>query len=268
MAGPWPPTPIWGVGSPTGGLVPQSSQTYLVGATSYDIDNSSISSSHFMYIQGVREMYGFTSQPLNAFGPVPFYPVLQNQTFTNTDLGQGFPSWFEVNFYTNAAKAPQQNYRNAGGTAPTLFVGDARPHAVIFREGHLYDARVVNSDFPFQGQFPGGAGTPLSTTVAYEIVQKLTAGTGGVTVYQDKWQNQTAFSPMFDVPANVNTFGVGNPINGLPFLEKLFVGTTYPRCPVCRIPAITRLPPVFPRPWRTTLWAAIPARAKRSAPRA
>ena len=66
--------------------------------------------------------------------------------------------------------------------------------------------------------------------MAYEIVQKLGAGptTPASTVYQSNWQNQTAFAPMFDVPANVNTFGVGNPINGLPFLEKLFVGTTYP----------------------------------------
>jgi hypothetical protein len=213
------------VGGPNATGPTQSSQTYLVGSISYDG-----TSTQYLYLQGVRELYGFNTQPANAFGPVPFYPVLQNQNVITSDLGQGFPSSFTVNYYRNPATAPQQNYRNSGGAAPNLFVGDARPHAVIFREGHLYDARVISAVFPGQGQFPGGTGTPLSTTVAYEIVQKLGAGptTVASTVYQTNWQNQTAFAPMFDVPANVDTFGVGNPINGLPFLEKLFVGTTYP----------------------------------------
>jgi hypothetical protein len=199
----------------------QSSQTYLVGAISYD----GFPSSTRLYVQGVREMYGFGSTPTNSFGPIPFYPVLQNGNLLDANFGQGFPSLVPVNLYNNPLPVTQQTY-TGGANAPQLFVGDARPHAVIFREGHLYDARVINSNFPLQGQFP--AGNPLSTTVAYEIVQKLAAATTGSTVYQDKWQNQTAFAPMFDVPANVALWGVGNPINGLPFLEKLFVGTTYP----------------------------------------
>jgi len=230
------------VGGPTGVGPTQSSQTYLLGAASYDANQTG--ATQFLYVQGIRELYGFGTQPANAFGPVPFYPVLQNQNVTNTNTGIGLPTSVPVNYYANAVPAVQQTYRS-GGAAPQLFVGDARPHVVIFREGHLYDARVVNSAAapffglafkpesvlpPNQGQFAGGAGNPLSTTVAYEIVQKLSAGTAtpASTVYQTKWQNQTAFAPMFDVPANVDTFGVGNPINGLPFLEKLFVGTTYP----------------------------------------
>jgi hypothetical protein len=211
------------IGSPTNSAL-QSSQTYLLGAISYDTNSTTVSTTS-LYIQGVREMYGFGTSPNNSFGPLPFYPVLQNGTNLETDFGRGFPSMVPVSFYSNPALAPQQTFTN-GTPAPPLFVGDARPHAVIFREGHLYDARVVNSNFPGQGQF--AAGTPLSTTVAYEIVQKLNASTAGTTAYQDKWQNQTAFAPMFDVPANVAQYGVGNPINGLPFLEKLFVGTTYP----------------------------------------
>jgi hypothetical protein len=211
------------IGSSTNSAL-QSSQTYLLGAISYDA-NSSTPSTTRLYLQGVRELYGFGGAPINSFGPLPFYPVLQNGNVLDTNFGIGFPSEVPVNYYSNPALAPQQTY-GTGSAAPQLFVGDARPHAVIFREGHLYDARVVNSNFPAQGQF--AAGTPLSTTVAYEIVQKLNASTPGVTAYQDKWQNQTAFAPMFDVPANVAQYGVGNPINGLPFLEKLFVGTTYP----------------------------------------
>jgi hypothetical protein len=213
--------------------IAQNSQTYLLGGISYDL-NSSVVSTQYLYVQGVREMYGFGTPTANSFGPIPFYPVLQNKTVLDANFGLGFPSVVPVNYYTNAQPAAQQASSSIP-SPPVLAVGDARPHVVIFREGHLYDARVIDANFPAQGQF--AAGNPLSTTVAYEIIQKLAASTLGVTAYQDKWQNQIAFAPMFDVPANVAQYGVGNPINGLPFLEKLFTGTTYP--PLAGLPDTT-----------------------------
>src|SRR6185436_19319930 len=40
--------------------------------------------------------------------------------------------------------------------------------------------------------------------------------------------NGNFYAPMHDTPANVVQYGAVSPINIQPFLEKLFVGTTYP----------------------------------------
>ena len=297
------------VGSPT-----QNSQTYLVGAVSSPNAQSSL------YVQGIQEV--ITGAPsANQFGTFPFFPVLMNGV---TPVGaaaplqqQGFPSQAPINsFFFNPGTVSQCNYWSSSlpcqspTPAPNLFVGDSRPHTVIFREGHLYDARVISTS-PVQATFPGST---LSTTAKYEIIQKLcsnntnntcpvsqpggpiavvthngTSTSGSVTitasttgdisvgepvvsvnlpantivvtivsatsftvsqaavasgtvpfnfgngisalpnlVYQQVWQNTNAYAPMFDVPANVLTFGVGTPYNALNYLEKLFVATTVP----------------------------------------
>lgn len=320
----------------------QNSQTYLVAAVSSPVVQSSL------WVQGIQEVYGLGgAPPANSFGPFPFWPVLMGCTTTNTAvpcLGvvtpvtggtvavgttvplvqQGIPSQLLINqAFTNPGLVSQLNYRSSGDTpgsgtaAPQIFVGDDRPHNVIFREGYLYDARVINSNG--QGIFPVPPAS-LSTTTKYEIVQKLcstsssttagcptaltgttltgtwtttsttitklsgngtatpltvgmlVAGTGiqpGTTItqlspdgttativisltptiagaggtltftlptssglpnltYQNFWQNTSAYAPMFDVPANVVTFGVGTPYNALNFLEKTFIATTFP----------------------------------------
>ena len=47
-------------------------------------------------------------------------------------------------------------------------------------------------------------------------------------IFNASWGNGLFYAPMFDVPANVVQYGAISPINVLPYLEKLFVGTTYP----------------------------------------
>jgi hypothetical protein len=60
--------------------------------------------------------------------------------------------------------------------------------------------------------------------------------------YQQMWQNTNAYAPMFDMPANVVTFGVGTPYNALNFLEKLFVATTVPPLAGLPDPAYNTVP--------------------------
>jgi hypothetical protein len=116
----------------------------------------------------------------------------------------------------------------AGGTTPYLYVGDNRPHRVISREGHHYIARVGATP-----TFTGFSGQANESTVIYDIVQKLSTGTSGAQtqageVYNTSWGNGNFYAPAYDTPANVVQYGSISPINVGPFLEKLFVGTTYP----------------------------------------
>ncbi|MBZ5622066.1 MAG: hypothetical protein LAQ69_25560 [Acidobacteriia bacterium] len=123
--------------------------------------------------------------------------------------------------YYGLPPLPQQTFRS-GTAAPNLYVGDQRPHKAIFREGHLYDARVVGT---FLSPFvPSG----LIPTVSYEVTRKLGAGFFPTNVYDQMWANTYAYAPMFDVPANVVTSSVGPPFINL---EKLFVATTGPPLP-------------------------------------
>jgi hypothetical protein len=283
------------------GYAPITAQTYLAGTV------SSTTAQRTVYVQGVSESVAGVPSA-NFFGAVPFIP-----NFTANGIPQpvALPSTF-----ANPGTVAQANFRTGeipGATqAPNLFVGDSRPHNVIFREGYLYDARVVTTTpaptTTGQNNFPQGSS--LSTTTKYEVIQKLCvvnnngacpiataviagrsttmvlgspiltvsttslyisepvfgsgipdgaviisidAAGGKVTIsanatasqttpinygrswdqtpfltYQQYWQNTSAFAPMFDVPANVVTFGVGTPYNALSFLEKLFVATTTP----------------------------------------
>lgn len=329
------------------GAVLQNSQTYLEGVVSSPILQNT------MYIYGVQEVYALGGLPgPNSFGPSPFYPVLMtgttpvgNSTAANGLIEGGLPAKAFVNgYFTNPAPVAQLNFRSSGGVpgqggaSPNLFVGDDRPHNLIFREGYLYDAQVIGTASATQGVFPIPPAS-LSTTVKYDILQKLCSQTatcpvplpavnetgtltvgsilvtklsgGGTTVlapgmavtgvgiqagtvigsvspdgttttinlslpaviggaqtltfafpattgapsvaYQNLWQNTTsAYAPMFDVPANVVTFGVGSPYNALGFLEKTFNATTNPPLagfldgayaappvlPACTLPAI------------------------------
>jgi hypothetical protein len=208
------------------------SQTYLLGTvstTSYRQD---------LFVQGIRDIYA-SAAGSNTFSALPFYPILQTGV-TNTNPSVGVPSAVNTNsFFTNPGTVSQQTYRGSGlGTAPNLYVGDNRPHSVIFREGHLYDARVASVLNP-QAILPG---TALTATVAYDIIQKLN-GTGPgalgtpVTVLTTQWQNSQVFAPMFDVPANVKLIGQVTPSGILPYLEKVFAATTFP--PLAGFPVST-----------------------------
>jgi hypothetical protein len=281
-----------------GTALTNTAQTYLVGTI------SSSAAQRSLYVQAVVETVVGTGLPgANFFGAVPFTPNFASSGFPEQ---VGLPSTF-----ANPAAVSQANFRSGdipGSTAaPNLLVGDDRPHNVIFREGYLYDARVITSNPTAINQANFPQGSSLSTTTKYEIVQKLcatpiagvcptatplttistgevlnspiltvsatgrtigepVAGPGipagatiialgtttvtisanatatqtvtlsygganafpGVLTYQQYWQNTNAYAPMFDVPANVVTFGVGTPYNALNFLEKLFVATTVP----------------------------------------
>ncbi|MBZ5626713.1 MAG: hypothetical protein LAQ69_49750 [Acidobacteriia bacterium] len=72
--------------------IPQNSQTYLLGAQAAAPGIST----NILWLQGIREIYTGPF-PANQFGPLPFYPVLQNGTSTAggaTPSQQGFPTAF------------------------------------------------------------------------------------------------------------------------------------------------------------------------------
>jgi len=203
------------------GGAPGSSQTYLIG-TIYNRTTTAFD--NFVYIQGIRELYqNPLSIPSGSFGTLAFYPVLQTGNSAAGTNGIGTPIAVLVDPFTGPALVPQQNYRT-GGAAPDLYVGDNRPHTLIFREGHLYDARVVGAQSS-SATFPLGS---LSTTVAYDVISKLSAAAAGAAVIQTQWQNTTAYAPMFEMPANVKLYGAITPTNLLQYIEKQFVATTYP----------------------------------------
>lgn len=132
------------------------------------------------------------------------------------------PQFQNPDAVTQRAKLGQPQPNNVQDT-PYLYVGDDRPHRVISREGHRYIARVGAT--PTFSTFSGNA---ASSTVIYDIVQKLTVAANAGEVYNTQWGNGDFYAPMFDTPANVVQYGSVSPINVAPYLEKLFVGTTYP----------------------------------------
>ena len=109
--------------------------------------------------------------------------------------------------------------------SPCLYVGDDRPQRVMFREGFLYVARV--GDRSVDTQLGNTTGAGLTSTVIYDVFQKLTPQITPNAIIQAQWENGRYWAPMYDTPANVQQSGSINPINLLPFLEKLFVSTTY-----------------------------------------
>jgi hypothetical protein len=82
----------------------------------------------------------------------------------------------QVPAFTNPNSVTQRDKLTQPGASftPYLYVGDDRPHRVISREGHRYIARVGQ-----QAQFGQFSGTTSSSTVIYDIVQKLTSTATG-----------------------------------------------------------------------------------------
>jgi hypothetical protein len=151
----------------------------------------------------------------------------------DTKIQGGIPSLRDrqahvVPQFTNPNTVSQLTKLQTGGATgqngtPRIYVGDDRPHRVVSREGHRYIARVGQ-----QTQFGNFNGQAAQSTVIYDIVQKLTPAANGNEVYNTAWGNGNFYAPMHDTPANVVQYGGISPINVQPFLEKLFVGTTYP----------------------------------------
>jgi len=135
------------------------------------------------------------------------------------------PQFFNPNDIVQRDKLTQVVSGNNQLPTPYLYIGDDRPHRVISREGHLYVARVG-----IQGTLSrfDGVGGALNSTVIYDIVQKLTPAATALEIYNTSWGNGRYYAPMHDTPANVVQYGSISPINVQPFLEKLFVGTTFP----------------------------------------
>jgi len=204
------------------------------------------------YLLGAVDQPYLQSNPLNNQFPPQTVLYLRGITYTRMDPGalannQGgnpptvtIPGIFggiptlqahttvPVPQFTNPNSVPQrakltQPTPNNQLTTPWIYVGDNRPHRAIFREGHIYDARVAAIS-----QFGNFSGAAVQSTVSYDIIQKLTATSAGLEVYNTNWGNGNFYAPMHDTPANVVQYGSVSPINVQPFLEKLFVGTTYP----------------------------------------
>ena len=109
-----------------------------------------------------------------------------------------------------------------GTTTCKLYVGDDRPQTVVYREGYLYVARVGQTPNAFVAN-----GTTEFSTVIYDVIRKWTNGGAPQEVLYAQWQNTNAWGPMYESPANVSTVGQASPIYIFPWLEKLFVSTTY-----------------------------------------
>jgi hypothetical protein len=226
----------------TNSLVPGlSSQNYMECVVSTQVIGGTVAQ---IYIQPIQynPITPF-NPPANTNSTVPFYPTLVGDGTTVGTTGPASGMQFAVvDPFGDPSIVPQGNYLGTTGgpgentPAPSFYVGDNRVHELVFREGHLYGARVGNALGAFQVNE-----NPLSATVLYDVIQMLVqagpgagvhVGTPGLQrnpVLLTKWNNTFAYAPMFDVPANVVTAGQLSPINQFPWLEKLFVGTTYPQ---------------------------------------
>ena len=129
-----------------------------------------------------------------------------------------------------------------------LDVGDARPQKAVFREGLLYDARAGIDSPVFFSLF--NPNYTSGSTVIYDIVNAVNPAAAPYLAFKTEWQNGNFFSPMFDVPADVITYGSVSPVNVLPYFDKLFVATTYPPLP----PAAN--PVADPRGSQTSIFSA------------
>lgn len=202
--------------------------TNLLGAFSIGPGNTDMPQ-NVLYLRTIiygREVPG--SLPPNGGGiaPVVNNPLIQG------GIPSLLPNWelIPVPTFTNPdsidqrAKLVQGSPNNTPTATPYLMVGDDRPHRAISREGHIYDARVTYlGNF---NRFDGARG--LISTVSYDLIQKLRPAAAPLLILNTNWNNGLFFSPMFDTPANVVQYGSISPINLLPYLEKLFVGTTFP----------------------------------------
>ena len=132
------------------------------------------------------------------------------------------PGFTNPDSVTQRNKLTQPSPNNQLPT-PYIYVGDNRPHRVISREGHRYIARVGRTS-----DFSNFSSQTSESTVIYDIVQKLSPTGNALEIYNTTWGNGRFYAPMHDTTANVVQYGSISPINIQPYLEKLFVGTTYP----------------------------------------
>ncbi len=220
-----PMTPVPGLGSTA-----VTSQNYLecVVSTQLPTGATNVVPQNEVFIQPVLyTVVAPLNPPANTNFAIPYYASIVGNGTTDAN---GMQAAF-VEPFVNPSTVPQGAYTGTApgptGPGPNFNVGDDRPHEVVFREAHLYNARVGGSTTTFQTP-----GSGLNSTVFYDVIQKLQAGAAGIIdqpVLLAKWTNTNAFAPMYEVPANVATQGQTSPINVFPWLEKLFVATTYPQ---------------------------------------
>jgi len=222
-----------------------TSQTYLVGTVSSSVAQRTV------WVQGVTEtVLGVPGA--NFFGAVPFVP---NFTRGGIPEAVSLPTTF-----ANPDPVSQANFRSGdipgSSAAPLLLVGDSRPHNVIFREGYLYDARVVTTTpapvTTGQSTFPQ---TSLSTTTKYEIIQKLCVISANCTqanVPATINTDTTLGSPVLKVSPTGRT--IGETVSGPGIPEG---STIIALGPPLRLPEPLRFPPtpLQPRPPRASLTA-------------
>jgi hypothetical protein len=195
--------------------------TTLVGAVWTPTTNTPQTVLYLRNIWYSRQFGGTANNP-STNPPTPI---------TGLNIAGGIPylqeSWevATVPPFTNPATVKQRGLDPNGSVAvPDLLTGDDRPQTVISREGHKYVARGGNQTSTSAYNFNGD---PLSSTVIYDLIQKLGPTTVPLPILNVKWNNGRYFTPMFDVPANVIQYGSISPIGIIAYLDKVFVGTTY-----------------------------------------
>jgi hypothetical protein len=200
-----------------------TSQSYLECAISVPAGAAPISALFVQPIQYVVTNFTFALGTANVNSAVSYYPRLP----ANFDGTIGTMQVAIVPAYTNPGLVPQAA-GTAASPAPSLYVGDNRPHELVMREGYLYDARVGADASTV---ITAGA-SPVISTVYYDVLQKFALGNPSAQVNPvllSRWTNTNAYAPEYEVPANVTTMGQTPPINTFNWLEKLFVATTYPQ---------------------------------------
>jgi len=240
---------------------------YLVGRRVYDnfgnptptVANGTVSNTQ-LWIQALV----FTCPAGNLLlDPIKFCGSNGSVSADQPFLGNLFTNTSSIALATNPATVGQGFSADQMTTNPLnnpvvstvdkrLFVGDARPIQVMFREGLLYEARTA--------RIYDLDGNPLgSSTVVYDTIRTCATsapsptcgysvnglpgnlGTGLAApflIMESEWtngQNVPAatdfagfgfYAPMFESPANVVSSGPVSPISLFPWLEKLFVGMT------------------------------------------
>jgi len=197
-----------------------------------------------VFIQPISYITGSTNSAANVnplYTGILFAPQLQYGAAATVAGTVAQMQFAVVPSFANPGTVPQAKIRSTAAVAPQLYVGNDRPQRVIFREGHLYDARTAASNqglsdcqvgpLPPGGAIPTSAAQCLNATVEYDIIQATNVGfatNSRKVVLHGEWWNTWAWAPMYDVPANVVLSGQVSPINTFAWLEKLFVATTYP----------------------------------------
>jgi len=156
-------------------------------------------------------------------------------------VGQGYSAAAMTSNPLVTPVSPEVNNR--------LYVGDARPVQVMFREGLLYEARSVQL-------FDSSLNALGTSTVLYDVVRTCATGAPNPTcgysangaallatppflALEAEWTNGQNvsdpaddipgfgfYAPMFESPADVVNSGPTSPIALESWLEKLFVGMT------------------------------------------